>query len=212
MTHTPPPRPWAIRLWHWLDAAVISGLLLTVLLRKTVLSWRTNAAMFQEQLEQGGISVTPELAKKLAVAVRDPMWDWHYVLGFCLAGLLVARLIVAVIWPSERPFGVAWRAIRSLIDAAPDHRANAGHMALVKSSYAVFYVAVLFMVSTGLSLYFKANLGLSADLTGPVKELHEWMLWFFVVFAGSHVIGVVVDELRVGHDLVSRMIHGHPRG
>ena len=80
-------QPAALRAWHWLNALTMLGILGTVLLRKTFLSWRTNAAYVETQLQEAGTTVTPELAKAIAVGLRDRMWEWHYIFGFTLAGL-----------------------------------------------------------------------------------------------------------------------------
>ncbi|MEN0059456.1 MAG: cytochrome b/b6 domain-containing protein, partial [Bdellovibrio sp.] len=56
-------QPLGLRIWHWLNALAILGLLLTVLLRKTFLSWRTNSALIEAKLQAAGTAITPELAK-----------------------------------------------------------------------------------------------------------------------------------------------------
>ncbi len=67
----------SFRLWHWLHAAVILGLLGTVFLHKTFLSWRANSEILIQKLSGFGIDITAEQAKALAKAVRAPMWEWH---------------------------------------------------------------------------------------------------------------------------------------
>jgi len=67
---------------------------------------------------------------------------------------------------------------------------------------------VLFMITTGFLMYFKAPLALSKDLVGSIKDVHELMMWFFVIFSGGHVLGVLVAEHRGEGGIVSDMIHG----
>ena len=205
-------QPLALRVWHWLDALAISGLLGTVLLRKTFLSWRANAAFFQQELAEVGTPITPELAKELAVGLRDPLWEWHYRFGFTLVGLVVLRALVAVALPSERPFAAAARTVRALLAASPRQRPAAAHHALVKLGYALFYLCLLFMVISGPLMFFEDRLGLGEDLVHTVEEVHESTMWFFVVFAAVHVVGVVVEELRGAAGIVSDMINGGRRG
>ena len=69
------------RIWHWLNAAVVLGLLGTVFLRKTFLSWKTNSEILTSKLAEIDIVVTQEQAKVLAKAVRAGMWEWHIILG-----------------------------------------------------------------------------------------------------------------------------------
>ena len=40
------------RVWHWIHATVILGLLGTVFLRKTFLSWRTNSEILSQKLAE----------------------------------------------------------------------------------------------------------------------------------------------------------------
>jgi len=46
------------RIWHWVHAAVILGLLGTVFLRKTFLSWRTNSELLTQKLADIDLTVT----------------------------------------------------------------------------------------------------------------------------------------------------------
>lgn len=210
MTQPTSSNPLLLRLWHWLDALAIGGLLATVLLRKTFLSWRTNAAYLEAQLAQAGTVITPELAKEVAVGIRTPMWWWHYVLGFSLAFLLLMRLGVALRHPEQRAVANAWRALQAARVAGAGSRAEAVHVALVKASYVVAYLAMGFMVMSGINMYFAETFGIPDDTVHQIQELHEWMMWFFVAFASVHLVGVVVDELRRKSGIVSAMIHGGP--
>jgi len=76
------------RVWHWIHAAVVLGLLGTVFLRKTFLSWRTNSELLTQKLSEINLEVTADQAKVLAKAIRAPMWEWHIILGYALAALL----------------------------------------------------------------------------------------------------------------------------
>jgi Ni/Fe-hydrogenase 1 B-type cytochrome subunit len=200
-------QPTALRAWHWLNALAMVGLLGTVLLRKTFLSWRTNSAFIQTELQEAGTIVTPELAKAIAVGLRDRMWEWHYIFGFTLAGLLVARLLTGIFVPKARS-GSFVRAIQAVTRAPTGEKGRAAHHAFVRVGYAAFYASVVFMVTTGFLMYFKAPLALSKDLVGSIKEVHELMMWFFVIFSGGHVLGVLVAEHRGDAGIVSGMIQG----
>jgi len=52
------PRSPGIRIWHWLDAATIFGLLGTVLLKDTLFSPRDNATLLRDKLAGAGASVS----------------------------------------------------------------------------------------------------------------------------------------------------------
>lgn len=204
-------QPLPLRLWHWLNAAVIFGLLGTVLLRKTFLSWRTNSALIEAKLKEAGTVITPELAKDIAVSIRNPLWDWHIYLGFGLAALLVGRVLVAAFVEKKCPLGHALESFKGLKNVPPQEKPAALHYTLVRAGYAVFYFVTLLMVATGLMQTFKTELGLSKDFIGTVKEVHELMMWFFVIFVGGHITGVVIAENQKDPGIISDMIHGGDR-
>ncbi|MFV8250833.1 cytochrome b/b6 domain-containing protein [Bdellovibrio bacteriovorus] len=201
-------QPLSLRVWHWLNALAILGLLGTAFLRKTFLSWRTNSALIENKLQEAGTTITPELAKDIAVSIRTPMWDWHYVLGFTLGGLLLVRVLVGIFAVKKCPATHAAQSAWNLRKVPAGQKANAVHYTLVKTGYALFYLVTVFMVASGLLLYFKTELGISKEALNPVKEIHELMMWFFVAFVVGHIVGIVVAENRHDQGLVSDMIHG----
>lgn len=201
-------QPLSLRVWHWLNALAILGLLGTAFLRKTFLSWRTNSALIESKLQEAGTTITPELAKDIAVSIRTPMWDWHYVLGFTLGGLMLVRVLVGIFAVKKCPATHAAESAWNLRKVPAGQKANAIHYTLVKSGYALFYLVTVFMVVSGLTLYFKTELGISKEALNPVKEVHELMMWFFVAFVVGHILGLVIAENRHDQGLVSDMIHG----
>nr|WP_295899648.1 cytochrome b/b6 domain-containing protein [uncultured Bdellovibrio sp.] len=201
-------QPLSLRLWHWLNALAILGLLATVLLRKTFLSWRSNAALIEAKLQAAGTAITSEVAKDIAVSIRNPMWDWHVYLGFTLGALLVIRFLVGLLVIKKCPATHAAQSAWHLKNVPQEKRGQALHYTFVKTGYALFYLATLFMVISGLLMQFKTELGFSKEAIGPIKEIHELMMWFFVVFVVGHLLGVVVAENRGDRGLVSDMIHG----
>lgn len=202
------PRPLVLRVWHWLDALVIFGLLATVLLRKTVFSWRTNSVLIEQRVAELGGSISTDAAVTLARELRMPMWEWHYTLGFALVGLLILRVVLAVVSAEQAPVRSfirslsAWRALPSRGDR------HALHYLAVKVSYLLFYLSVVFMAGSGLALYYGKDWGIEKAVLDALKDRHEQAMWFFVAFVAVHVVGVVVAELRGVRGLVSDMIHG----
>lgn len=201
-------QPLSLRLWHWLNAAVILSLLGTVLLRKTLLSWRTNSVLIEEKLKAIGTVITPEQAKDIAVAIRNPLWDWHVYLGFTLGTLLLGRILIALIVEKRCPGVAAIKGAMGIKNIPTQEKSEALHYSLVKIGYAVFYLSTALMVLTGLMLNFKTELGLSKDIVAVIKETHELMMWFFVVFVGGHLLGVIIAENGKDPGIVSDMIHG----
>jgi cytochrome b561 len=197
-----------LRLWHWSNSVVILGLLATVVIRKTFLSWRTNSALIEEKLSAAGNPITPELAKEIAVAIRDPLWDWHIYFGFALGILFLARILIALFIEKQFPAGSAIKGVLTIKDVPATQRTAALHFFFVKIGYFIFYLVTALMAVSGVLLTYKSDLGLSKYLSDMLKEAHELMMWFFVVFIGGHLIGIVFAENRTDPGLVSDMIHG----
>lgn len=200
--------PLSLRLWHWLNAFVILGLLATVLLRKTFLSWRTNSAFISQKLETIDVNITPEFAREIAVGIRNPMWDWHIYLGYALGGLLIIRILIALFAEKKCPLYSVIKNSLSLKQVSSNEKKEAFHFILVKAGYALFYLVTLFMVITGFLLTFKKELNLAKDFSGSIKDIHELTMWFFVAFVSLHLVGVIIYELTKGKGIVSDMING----
>jgi len=188
---------WSLnfRLWHWIHALVVLGLMGTVFLRKTFLSWRTNSELLTQKLASIDLSVTEAQAKVLAKAVRAPMWEWHILLGYTLAAL------------------VLWRIVLFFTDSGKQNYQNFSsktlHKKLVTLSYIGIYTLILFMSISGLTIHFYETLSLSKELAHDIKEVHEFVFFYGVlVFVPLHIVGVVVADMREEHGLISNMVHG----
>lgn len=201
-------QPLYLRIWHWSNALVVIGLLGTVMLRKTFLSWRTNAALIEHKLKTAGTPISPDLAKDIAVAIRKPLWDWHVYLGFILGALLLARITFIVRVEKKWPGIDALKMAMGIKTLPRQEQGSAWHYSLVKLGYAAFYIVTILMVFTGVLMRFRTELGLPKGLLGSMKEFHETMMWFFVLFVISHLTGLVIAENGADSGLVSDMIHG----
>jgi Ni,Fe-hydrogenase I cytochrome b subunit len=180
------------RIWHWLNAIVVLGLLGTFFLRKTFLSWRTNSEILMVELSEMGTEITVAQAKVLAKAVRTGMWEWHIILGYALAFLIIYRIFL-FFWDTSKQ-----KSFNSL---------NL-HKKVVRISYYIVYATLLFMAVTGLSIHFYQELGMSKDFTGSIKEIHELVAYALVIFVPLHIAGVFVADATNEKGLVSTMING----
>lgn len=183
----------SFRLWHWLNAVIILGLLGTVLLRKTFLSYKTNGAVIQEELAKLGNEITLDAAKAIARTLRGPMWEWHYILGFTLATLLLWRIFLHI-------------KERSMLFLSRVKRAPTLHKKGVYALYGGVYAFVSFMVLSGLVIYFSETLGLSDTTAHSIKEIHEIGMYFFLAFIPAHIIGVIIAENSGQRGLISGMV------
>ena len=180
------------RIWHWLNAVVVLGLLGTVFLRKTFLSWRTNSEIIMTQLSEIGVEITAAQAKVIAKAIRAGMWEWHIILGYTLAFLIAYRIYLFIADTSEN------ESFNSLTL----------HKKAVKVSYYIVYATLGFMALTGFAIHFYQELNMSKEFAGSLKDIHELVFNAIMIFVPLHIAGVVVADARDENGLISTMING----
>ncbi len=189
-------KKWSLnfRIWHWVNATVVLGLLGTVFLRKTFLSWKTNSELLTQKLSEISLEVTEAQAKVLAKAIRAPMWEWHIILGYALAALVV------------------WRMILFFTPSGKQNYQNLGqetiHKKMVKLGYLGIYAILLFMAVSGLVIHFYEVLGLTKDGAHDIKEIHELVFNALLIFVPMHIIGVFVAENQDEKGILSDMVNG----
>ncbi len=187
-------KKWSLNfiIWHWLHALVVSALLGTVFLRKTFLSWRSNSELIINKLSDMDIEITTQQAKVVAKSIRTPMWEWHILLGYALAFLVI------------------WRIMLFFTDSGKQNYQNLKsesiHKKAVKLGYIGIYTAIAFMAVSGMIIHFYELLGLAKDTAHSVKELHELVYNLILFFVPLHVIGVFIAENRDEKGIVSSMI------
>lgn len=190
-------KKWSLdfRIWHWIHAFVVLGLMGTVFLRKTFLSWRTNSEILTQKLSEIDLSVTEAQAKVLAKAIRAPMWEWHILLGYALAALLLWRIVL--FFTQSGSVNYKHFKVKSL------------HKKMVVLSYVAIYAILTFMALSGLTINFYETLELSKELAGDIKDIHEFVFFYGVlVFVPLHIVGIVVADIKEDNGLISNMIHG----
>ncbi|OHE16156.1 MAG: cytochrome B [Sulfurimonas sp. RIFOXYD2_FULL_37_8] len=180
------------RIWHWLNAIVILGLLGTVFLRKTFLSYKANAEILMSKLSAMGTDITIEDAKILAKAIRAGMWEWHIILGYALAFLVIYRIFLFFGDESKKEDFVSLNI----------------HKKAVKISYYILYAVILFMTISGFAIHFYTDLGISKESVGTLKEMHESVYNFILIFVPLHIAGVVFADAKEEYGIVSTMING----
>jgi cytochrome b561 len=182
----------SFRLWHWLNAIVVLGLLGTVFLRKTFLSWRTNSELIMTKLSEFGVQITNDQAVSIAKSIRAGMWEWHIILGYALAFLVLYRIYLYFTNAKTK-----------------EKFSNLSlHKKGVEVLYYVLYTTLFFMTLSGLFLVFYKDLGFSKDFAHTVKEIHELVFNFIMYFVILHIGGVVLAELKDEKGIISNMISG----
>lgn len=174
----------SFRLWHWLNAIVMVGIFITVLLRESVMDKHSVGTIIQTKLGELGTAITEEQAIMIAKAIRAPMWDWHIYLGIAMSLLLVWRLAMVI----KNGFG---------FDDNP-------RMQKIYHLYRVVYAVLAAMSISGLMLY----LEFAEAMEESIESLHSVLGWGIFAFIALHVVGVVLAERSDQPGLVSRMISG----
>jgi len=182
------------RIWHWTMAFSVIGLLGTVALRKSFLSWHTNAAIIQNKLAEVGTEVTVESAKMVAKAIRAPMWEWHYIFALFLGISIAMRLFMIAREPKIFPLLVFIRAPKE--------------EKLQRGTYFFLCFSLMVMALSGGTLYFHESFGFTDAEVHWVKELHEYVMYSVLLFVSLHLAGVLRHEFTTKEGIISKMIHG----
>lgn len=182
------------RVWHWVHAFVVLGLLGTVFLRKTFLSWRSNAELLTQKLSEINLEITEIQAKVLAKAIRAAMWEWHIILGYALTALLLWRIILFFTQSGKQNY--------------QNFKTHSIHKKIVKIGYIGIYSVLVFMALSGLIIHFYQALGLLKETAHSIKEIHELLFNAILIFVPLHIIGVIIAENQDEKGIISDMIHG----
>jgi Ni/Fe-hydrogenase 1 B-type cytochrome subunit len=197
-----------IRLWHWANTIVISGSLITVLINSTVLDEGANAGFLKDELQKSGASVTTDQTGSVAGALADKVWSVHVYFGYCLAALLLFRIILEFFEFADQ------KLIRKIKTAYKDYfilkkqRQLARHEFVVKLTYAAFYLVLLIMVTTGLTLAFREQFHIPRATAHTVKDVHGFCMYLVLAFIVVHLAGVFLAERKESPGIVSDMING----
>lgn len=198
-----------IRIWHWLTFIVMLAVILTVILASTLLDPRSDVGMVERVLQEKGVQVTQEQAFPVAREYEEKIWDWHEVLGYGLAFLLLGRIVVEFAQPAEERVSTRMKSAIRLFRSGKGDKAESRHYILVKWSYFLFYLVLLYLVVTGLLLAFSHELGMAGSVRHSIKEIHgaaQYLVYAFVLF---HIGGVLLADLGKFKGAVSGMIHGN---
>jgi Ni/Fe-hydrogenase 1 B-type cytochrome subunit len=196
-----------IRLWHWLNALIISGSLLTVLINSTVLKPWTNAGFIAGKLNEKGVKISAEQAKSVAFALADKVWDVHIWLGYALTALLLIRIFLEYFELADKKLLRKIKAARKTFKQRQDHYTSARTEMLVKIAYLLFYVMLFVMVITGLALAFSDQVAILKKMHF-LRDIHGFTMYLILAFIAVHIIGVIIGERRQHKGIVSDMING----
>ena len=197
-----------LRLWHWLNLVVISGSLITVLINSTITDDHSTGTLIQNELKDAGATVTKDQARSVAHALSDSVWDVHVYFGYCLAALLVFRLLLEFFQLADQKFTRILKAAYTQFKLTKKNREEARHELVVKLIYSVFYLLLIIMVVTGLFLAFEDAMAPFKAIRHSVKSVHGFCMYLILGFIVVHLAGVFLAERKNANGIVSDMING----
>ena len=197
----------SLRLWHWLNAIVITGSLLTVLLASTLLNTRTNATFIQGQLKDAGATVTFDQARGAAHGIRDKVWDWHTWIGYGLAALLLFRIILEFFQVADQKLIRKIKSAYRQYVITKENREQSRHEFWVKTLYAIFYLLLISQAITGICLAFEDDVP-ALKAIHAIREIHSLGMYLILGFIVVHLAGVFLAERKDSAGIVSDMING----
>ena len=196
-----------LRLWHWLNAMLITGSLLTVLLNSTLLKTRTNATLIKAQLAQSGVAVTDKQARSAAHELSDKVWTLHTYFGYILAALFLFRLVLEFFQVVDQKLIRKLKTAYHQFHITKERRELLRHDFWVKTIYAAFYLLLLTMVVTGLCLAFEDDVAWLKSIHA-IREIHGFTMYLIIAFIVAHLAGVFLAERKESAGIVSDMING----
>jgi Ni/Fe-hydrogenase 1 B-type cytochrome subunit len=198
-----------IRIWHWLTLVIISGSMITVLINSTMTNQRKNIPMVQEQLKSRDIVVSEDQAFAVTREYEDKFWGVHKLFGYCLAFLLISRIVIELSVPGEEQIRSRIKSALGLVRAKEGDWKEYRHYLRVKFTYLFFYLLLMCMALTGLGLAFGRELGFSRGLHETIKEIHSFSQYLMYAFVIVHLCGVIIAENTNSKGIVSGMINGN---
>jgi len=180
------------RLWHWLNAVVVFALFLTVGLRESFLSWRTNAELLTTKATELGLTLSGEQSEQLAKVLRDAMWEWHIYLGYALIALVLFR-VVLVFKDNSQKEGFFQKSF---------------HKKMVGLLHFGLFLALIGMSVSGIALTFHELFAIPETLLDQIEDMHKLGLYGVGGVVAFHIAGVIVAEHGADKGIVSKMIHG----
>ena len=140
------------------------------------------------------IEVSSEQAKVLAKSIRAPMWDWHIILGYGLAFLLIWRIALFFTQSGKQNY--------------QNLKKETLHKKAVKLGYIAIYAILAFMTISGLVIHFYKELSILKDTAHNIKEVHELAYNAILIFVPMHIVGVFIAENQDEKGILSDMVNG----
>ncbi len=198
---------WSVllRLYHW---ALVGSIVVLVTTGFYINNPWTNTTL------EGSVSFP-----------MSTMRSFHFLAGFVFSAAVMVRIYLLLFGNKQERImdilPVTSRNIKSLGTTlgyysyiSDKHDGRLGHNVLAGLIYIVTLVAALFQLTSGFyMLYPEAGFwqGLGGTIFGSQQEgrlLHHLLIWYFIIFAFTHVYMVVWNDLKSPEGLVSSIFTG----
>lgn len=194
----------SLRLWHWASVLLISGSLITVLINSTLFDRQTSAEIIKRV---AGENLNTETIRSIGHEFEDSVWSIHIYFGYALSAFFLFRMGLEYFQLADQRF------IRRLKIAWFYYKQNknlmlAKHEIAVKGIYIFYYLTLLIMVITGLTLAFEDSVPISREVRHYIKEFHGFCMYIIIAFIIIHIVGIIMAERRDSAGIVSDMING----
>ena len=198
-----------LRAWHWGNAVLVTGQLLTILFLKVIVNARSAIPEFIKAGTKDGVVPTEQQGRAFAHIISDRIWDWHIGIGLALAAFWLLRVALELRGPAEVRFSTRLLLVaRKYRLAPPADKGETRHELFAKVTYALFYLFLTVMVVTGLALTWADDVAFLHSIEHTVKDVHNVTMYLIIGFFVVHLAGVVWAEITSDHGLISRMVSG----
>jgi len=197
----------ALRVWHWLDLILIAGSLLTVLINETLTS-KPSTGDIEATMARKQKTIAHDLIMDINHEYREKVWSLHTYFGYFIVGFLIFRLVAELFMKKEQRFTSKVRKAYSGYLQNKKFRGAAFHEFGIKTVYVIFYLQLIVMAVTGLSLAYDDDVALLKKYHHPIKEVHNFGMYMILGFLVLHIAGIVYAEMTRNKGIVSAMING----
>ena len=177
------------RIIHWAIAISFLLLLITIFLRLTWLNKSNLADIIQDYLGGTDQNLSQDQILNLAKKIRQPMWNWHFYIGYVLVGLFSIRLILP--------------AFGEMKIQNPFEKNLSTKMKFQKWTYIIFYICVIISLITGLVIEFGPK-----ELKNFMEEIHVLSIYYLIAFIIIHLAGILIGEFTDQNGIISRIVSG----
>lgn len=184
------------RIIHWAMAISFFLLLATIIMRLHWLNKHHVADIILPFLESKDLELSRKDAIVLAKQIRNPLWNWHMVIGYVLIGVIALRFIFAL--PGTGKLNMKFKSpLKSGLSLKEKTQ---------RWIYITFYVLTVISLITGVMVEWIPK---GDELRQTAKVIHKLSIYYLVAYIIIHLANVLYSELTSEKGLISGVISGY---